>query len=105
MPSHLDSLSHEAKTVLLARIAHTLTICARDTYEVGTENVEDARTLRGYNEVLHQVLGAVVSHLSGRRQDSLQSIIEVVRSFGLNYGRAREMEWALNHSIQQVEKT
>ena len=35
MSLNLESLSDEAKTALLARIAHTLTICARDTYEFG----------------------------------------------------------------------
>jgi hypothetical protein len=35
---NIESLSPAAKAALLARIAHTLTVCARDTYEVGTEN-------------------------------------------------------------------
>src|SRR2546430_6043449 len=32
-------------TLFRSRIAHTLTICARDTYEVGTKNVLDPQTL------------------------------------------------------------
>jgi hypothetical protein len=63
-PLNLELLSDSAKAALLARLAHTLTICARDTYEVGTENVLDCRTLRGYNELLHQVTGSAVSPLS-----------------------------------------
>ena len=53
MPLDLESISFDGKTALLARIAHTLTICARDTYEIGTENVLNPQTLRAYNELLH----------------------------------------------------
>jgi hypothetical protein len=55
MPLDLESLSDAAKTVFLARMAHTLTICARDTYEVGTDDVREAQTLCAYNELLHVV--------------------------------------------------
>ena len=41
MSLNIELLSPAAKTALLARIAYTLTVCARDTYEVGTENVLD----------------------------------------------------------------
>ena len=67
MPINLESLSSTAQRAFLARLAHALTICARDTYEVGTENVLDSRTLRAYNELLLRVSGSVVSHLSGRK--------------------------------------
>ena len=63
MPLNLESLSDDEKTALLARIAHMLTICARDTYEIGTENVLNAQMLRAYNELLHQVIGSVISSL------------------------------------------
>jgi hypothetical protein len=46
MPLSLESLSDDAKIALLVRIAHTLTICARDTYEVGTEEVLNPQILR-----------------------------------------------------------
>jgi hypothetical protein len=35
MPLNIESLSNIAKAELLARIAHRLTVVARDTYEVG----------------------------------------------------------------------
>ena len=43
---NVESLSEHAKTVLLARLAYTLAICARDTYEVGTERVVQPELLR-----------------------------------------------------------
>ena len=45
-------------------LAHALIICARETYEVGTDNVLVPRTLRGYNELQHRVAGAVANHLA-----------------------------------------
>jgi hypothetical protein len=65
MSLNIESLSSAAKARLLARIAHSLTVCARYTYEVGTENVLHPQTLRAYNELLHRVTSSVVSHLSG----------------------------------------
>ena len=103
MPLNLESLSDAARTALLARIAHTLTICARDTYEVGTKNVLDPQTLRAYNELLHRVTGSVVSHLSGSQGYSLPSIVEMIRSFGIHHKRVGEMDWALQNALQSTE--
>jgi hypothetical protein len=102
MPLNLESLSVGAKTALLARLANTLTICARHTYEVGTENVLDSRTLRAYNELLHRVTGSVVSHLSRSEGYSLESVIEMIRTFGLNHGRAAEMDWAHSSPLERL---
>jgi hypothetical protein len=104
MPLNLESLSSTAKTAFLARLAHTLTICARDTYEVGTENVLDSRTLRAYNELLHRVSGSVVSHRSGSEGYPLESIVEMIRSFGLDYGGAGEIDWALQFALNEIEE-
>lgn len=104
MPLNLESLSDAAKAALLARLANTLTICARNTYEVGTENVVDSQTLRSYNELLHRVTGSVATHLAGSEGYSLQSIIEMIRSFGVNHGRAGEMGWALEYALKMTEK-
>jgi hypothetical protein len=104
MSLNTESLSSAARTAFLARIAHTLTVCARDTYEVGTENVLDHQTLRAYNELLHRVTSSVVSHLSGSQGQSLESIVETVRSFGSRYDRAGEIDWALQNALQNTVK-
>ena len=104
MPLNLESLSDAAKAALLARIAYTFTICARDTYEVGTENVIEAQTLRAYNELLHHVTGSVVSQLSGSQGYSFEPVIEMIRSFGNNYGRVAKMDWALRYALPGTAK-
>jgi hypothetical protein len=104
MPLNLESLSVAARTAVLAHIAHALTICARDTYEVGTENVLNPQTLRGYNELLHRVTGSVVDHLSQKKGYSLESIVEMMRSFGVHHNRTGEMKWALERIFQRIEE-
>ena len=99
MPLNLESLSDDAKTAYLARITHTLTICARDTYEVGTENVLNPQVLRAYNELLHQVTGSIVSRLAGS-QESVESTIDMIRSFGIEQNRVEEINWTLKCSLQ-----
>jgi hypothetical protein len=98
MPLDLESLSYDAKTALLAHITHTLTICARDTYEIGTENVLNPQTLRAYNELLHQVIGSMLDRLAGS-EESVESTIEMIRSFGNEQDRAEEIDWALKYSL------
>jgi hypothetical protein len=86
------SLSPEVKTVLLAQIAADLTVCARDTYEVGTEVVLDPQALRAYNELLHRVTGAVRDHLLGVEGYSLEAILDLIQAFGKRHDRVRQMD-------------
>jgi hypothetical protein len=97
-----ESLSESARAALLARFAYELTICARDTYEVGTENIMEPHVLRAYNELLHRVTGAVVSQMSGTHGYSLESIVEMIRTFGLRQNRVKEMEWVLKRVLRQA---
>lgn len=74
-----QSISQAAR---LARTAHALTICARGTYEQGTENVVAPQVLRAYNELLHRVTAAVGSHLAGDGSFSVEAIVEMMRTLG-----------------------
>jgi hypothetical protein len=103
LPLNLESLSDDAKTPYLARIAHTLTICARDTYEFGTENVLNPQMLRAYNELLHQVIGSVISRLAGS-QESVQSTVELIRLFGVEQDRVEEINWTLKYALQRCTR-
>ena len=98
----LESISDSAETAALTRIAHRLTICARDTYEIGTEHVLDPETLRAYNELLHLVTGSVVCPLASSPGQSLAIVVEMMRSFGVRYNRVAEMDWALENALQQT---
>jgi len=100
MSLNAASLSNDEKAKLLARLANTLTICARDTYEVGTESVLQPTVLRAYNELLHRVTGAVRDHLTGTEGYSFEGILEMTRAFGEKNHRSSEIKWAL----EQVAK-
>lgn len=96
----LESLSEDAQTAFLARMAHTLTICALDTYEIGTDNVLNPQILRAYNELLHQVTGSILSRLAGS-EESVEPTIDMIRSFGIERNRVEEMNWALRYALQR----
>jgi len=102
MPLNVESLSHRAKTVLLAHLASTVTICARDTYEAGTDRVVQPELLRAYNELLHRVTGAALDHLLEREGYSLNEVLEMLRAFGEKNGRAGVMEWALQQATKSL---
>ncbi len=101
---NIQSLSHSARIKLLARLAHTLTICARDTYEVGTEGVVEPRALRAYNELLHRVTGSVVDHILGKEGYSLELILEMTRKFGTQHNRVSEISSALSRILERTER-
>lgn len=54
-----SSLNRAAQVKLLSRFGFNLTVAARDTYEVGTEELIDPRRLRQINEVLHHIFGHI----------------------------------------------
>jgi hypothetical protein len=102
MPMNVESLSNHEKIVLLARLANELTICARDTYEVGTDRVLQPELLRAYNELLHRVTGAARDHLLKGDGYSLKDVLEMLRAFGESNGRTWEMRWALEHATKSL---
>ncbi|MFO1429555.1 MAG: hypothetical protein U1F76_05350 [Candidatus Competibacteraceae bacterium] len=60
----IDTFSHcslQEKSDFLIRLAHALTILARETYEVGGEGLSQPRRLRLINEIQHRVMGFLVS--------------------------------------------
>ena len=99
---NLKSLSNQERTVLLARLASPLTICARDTYEVGTEGVVQPELLRAYNELVHRVTGATLDHLLEREGYSLNDILQMMRAFGERNARTGEMRWALEQATKSL---
>lgn len=104
MPQNIESLSNTAKLAFLAHFAHALTICSRDTYEQGTDNVKEPHVLRSYNELLHRVTGAVVEHAMGTNGRSVEAILEMALGFGARANRIREVDWAVIRSHQQTVK-
>ena len=79
-----------------------LTICARETYEVGTDRVVQPELLRAYNELLHRVTSAVTAHILGGEGYSPDDILEILQAFGNSNGRTGEMQWALDRPAKFV---
>ena len=100
MPLNIESMSNREKAVLFARLAHELTICARDTYEVGTDRVLQPELLRSYNELLHRVIGAAIDYLMKSEGYSLKDVLELLRAFGEKNGRGGEIRWALEQAAK-----
>jgi hypothetical protein len=91
----LDSMSHANKIVFLARAAYALTVCARETYEVGTDNVLQPQLLRAYNELLHRIAGALQSHVLGTKGYSIEAVIEIMHAFGARNDKASTIAWVM----------
>ena len=72
---------------ILARLAHLITIAARDTYNVGGDGVNDPSGLRRFNEVIHRVIGQIGDLLEDDEdrfsEDELLRIIDGVACGGL----------------------
>jgi hypothetical protein len=58
----VDAMS---QAMILVRLAHMMTIAARESYEIGTEGVRDPIALRRSNEVMHRVTGQIRALLEG----------------------------------------
>lgn len=98
----ISSLPEQLKAPFLARLAHELTVCARSTYEAGTENILEPQVLRGYNELLHRVTACIRSHLTEDTEFPVSAILEMARGFGIDFNRTQEIEWALKMAFEQT---
>lgn len=61
--------------LLIADIAHGLTIVARGTYVAGTTEVANGELLRFFNELIHRITAAQYQLLEG---DDLDNVIDFV---------------------------
>jgi len=101
MSLNIESLSNVSKPALLARFAHALTICARDTYEAGTDSVLEPEVLRAYNELLHRVCGSVTDHLTAQEGYSVEFILEMMRAFGQKHNRANAIRLIIESATER----
>jgi len=101
MSLNIESLSNVSKAALLARFAHALTICARDTYETGIDRVLEPEVLRAYNELLHRVCGSVTDHLTAQEGYPLEFLLEMMRAFGQKHNRVNAIRWAIESASEK----
>jgi hypothetical protein len=95
----ISLLSSSARTILLARIAHQLTVSARSTYEKGTENISEPQVLRAYNELLHRITSSERSHVEGEKGMPLEAVLQMMHDFGVQFNRTDEINWVIK-SVQ-----
>ncbi|HEX8735637.1 MAG TPA: hypothetical protein VF721_09965 [Pyrinomonadaceae bacterium] len=50
-----SNLSNQERVEFLVRLGHELTIEARDSYEIGTENISNQSKIRRINEIQHRI--------------------------------------------------
>jgi hypothetical protein len=95
----VESLSNAARVIFLARVAHLLTVSARGTYEVGTENILKPQLLRAYNELLHRVTGAIRDHLlESKHCTPLEAVLDGMLALGTSHNAEAEMLWVVRQA-------
>jgi len=99
----VESLDERGQAVLLAQVAHNLTVSAREAYDM---SVDGSERLRRYNEVQHLLTAHVSSLLKGsdRRYPSptlFEAINEIAGRDAIGQ-RIREcVDWALSLALKQ----
>ncbi len=93
-----SAMTKRETLVFLARLAAELTVCARDTYVPGTEQVAKPERLRSFNELQHRVTGHLRDLLNGNRDRYPDEVICGVILEGVKELNA---EAALRHSLQE----
>jgi hypothetical protein len=98
------SLSGEKQLRVLAAFGHSLTIAARDTYEVQAPGVRAPQRLRDINEIQHRVLAHILKLTAGdaRRypDDVLVSIMLEQDDEHLAAQTLSALEDALNRNVE-----
>jgi hypothetical protein len=91
--------SREEKIAFLLRLAHELTIVARDTYEAGTEGVTNAPRLRMLNEIQHRILAFLIALCD---EDSRRYPDEVLAAIVLDGGQDQGLQSQLKDAFDRA---
>ena len=93
------SLAEDRKKLVLASLAHQLTIYARDTYVADSDLGGRFLRLRAFNEIQHQVTSQLHGKLIGAKtypDDVLMDIVfEVAQRGGCERDLLGALDWAL----------
>jgi hypothetical protein len=90
-------LSKQQRLAFLSRLAAELTLCARDTYVAGSNQVADPERLRAFNELQHRIVAYLRDLAVGDRDHYPDDTI-----CGIIFEGTRELdaEAALRKAIQ-----
>ena len=69
------ALSERLKLIFLAQLSHSLTVAARESYEIGTERLVKPELLRKVNEFQHRISSCMLYVLSGTSITSFERLI------------------------------
>jgi hypothetical protein len=99
----LDGLEERRQAVLLAQVAHNLTVCARETYGTPADGSE---LLRRYNEIQHLLTAHICALLKDheRRYPSrvlFDVIVEAAGTDTVGLRLSERIEWAFNLALNQ----
>jgi hypothetical protein len=95
--------SPQEKTDFLLQFTHTLTILARDTYEVGGEGLTNPSRLRLINEVQHRVISflmALIRNEEKRYPDEV--LVRIILEHPEDLELQRQLQEAFDHLMAQV---
>jgi len=98
-----NKLSREQLVRFLMRFAFNLTVVARNCYQVGGDDVEKPKALRGINEMEHRVLSYARHMLNGTQGCPYSSLASQVVELAKLYGCTFELENALSFSLENLE--
>lgn len=98
-----SALSHEQKLAFLARYGHELTITARDTYVVQSEDVSDPPRLRAINEIQHRVFDHIMALLNqNERRFDDQTIVRILLNATASMPLRSQTAYAFERAYERV---
>ena len=90
-----SSLTNDEQKKFLAHLSHYLTVVARDSYEVGTDNITNQPKIRVINEIQHQLSShslALLENDSRRYPDD--GLMRIILEHSENKKIEAEVMWA-----------
>lgn len=101
--NRIETLSCECLVLFLIELAFNLSITARNTYQIGSDDVKNPKALRGINEIIHRVLSQA-RNISYNTNNKYQSdiFIKIIFEIAINYGCIFELENAIIFSIEKT---
>ncbi len=104
MTFYSETISQQQKIELLSLLAQEVTVCARGTYEAGTEKVLEPELLRAYNELLNRITGSLRDHIREQGGIPVEMIITMLREFGKAHNKESLMEEVLTRVWELLRK-
>jgi hypothetical protein len=96
----MQNVSNESEK-FWATLALNLTIAARETYVVQSEEIAEPRKLRAYNEMLHRIC----SRLATGNNTSDSWLLPMLHEIGERSGTLGSVNWAVAEARKKAESS